>query len=351
MRKSGKFIVLTILAVAILWFFSRGLNWAEVWQSLQKADIWQVFLATLIICAGYLFRAYRWQTLLAPITPASIRELFATTTVGYAAVFLVGRAGELVRPMWLPMRDRRVRPSAAFVTIGLERVLDLLALVVLSAVNFVWYTAPAGREAEFEYIRRLGYLMLVGAVVGVIALVVFHKFSAQFNAWFEPFILKLKFLPHAVKRILISLAKSLAASLAVFKSPKELLITIFWTFVLWMAISIPTWLMLRAFDLPLGFGDAIFVMGFASIGSLVPTPGGAAGAFHAVTMSSLIFLNVDRETAAACSIVMHLVYFAPAIIFGIYYFLNGDISISRLKSLLDPTEVPEIDEREISVSG
>ena len=40
------------------------------------------------------------------------------------------------------------------------------------------------------------------------------------------------------------------------------------------------------------------------------------------------------EDAAAVSIAMHLVYFAPAVIFGLYYFFHGDISIERFRSLL-----------------
>jgi hypothetical protein len=69
------------------------------------------------------------------------------------------------------------------------------------------------------------------------------------------------------------------------------------------------------------------------VGSLVPTPGGAAGAFHAATAGGLLLLGVEREIAAAVSIVMHLVDFGPALLFGLFYFLRGDISISRLRSL------------------
>ena len=75
------------------------------------------------------------------------------------------------------------------------------------------------------------------------------------------------------------------------------------------------------------------MLGWALVGSLVPTPGGAAGAFHAATAGALIFLGVDVETAAAISIVMHLVDFGPAFIFGLVYLLRGDINLSRLRSL------------------
>ena len=70
------------------------------------------------------------------------------------------------------------------------------------------------------------------------------------------------------------------------------------------------------------------------MGSQVPTPGGAAGAFHAATAGSLQLLGVKQDQALAVSIVMHLVYFAPAVIFGLYYLVRGDISIDRFRSLL-----------------
>jgi uncharacterized membrane protein YbhN (UPF0104 family) len=112
LRKSLKFILLFLFAVFILWFFGRNLNWQEVGDSLRKANAFYLTAATLIICVGYYLRAARWKVLLEPLTETSLRELFAATTVGFAVIMVVGRAGELARPMWLSMRDRRVRAAA-----------------------------------------------------------------------------------------------------------------------------------------------------------------------------------------------------------------------------------------------
>jgi uncharacterized protein (TIRG00374 family) len=303
-------------------------------------------LATLIICFGYLLRALRWRTLLAPITETSLKELFATTTVGYAAVFLVGRIGEIVRPMWLPMRDRRVRPSAALVTLGVERIFDFASLICFFAVNLIWFNPPTGRETEFGFVRLIGNLMLAGVLVGFIGLYIYQKFSSSFIGWFERASDK-KYVPKRIRKIFLSLLKQLATSLKILKDWREVAVIVFWTLLLWFSIAVPTWLVLLAFDLPLSFTDSLFVMGFAAIGSLVPTPGGAAGAFHAATANGLIFLGIGRESAYATAFAMHLVYFAPAVFFGLYYFLNGDISIKRFKSLLDSEHaVEEIEEGE-----
>ncbi len=349
MQKSLKFILLFLFAVFIFWFFGRNLDWQSVSQSLRRADPFYLVLATLIICLGYLLRALRWRTLLAPITETSLKELFATTTVGYAAVFLVGRIGEIVRPMWLPMRDKRVRPSAALITLGVERIFDLASLICFFSVNLIWFQAPAGRETEYGYVQLVGNLMLLGVAVGFVGLYVYQKFAAQFIGWFERAADK-KFIPKRIQLILLSLLKQLATSLHVLKDWREIAAIVFWTILLWFSIAVPTWLVILAFDLPLGFSDSLFVMGFAAIGSLVPTPGGAAGAFHLATARGLMFLNINENDAAATSIVMHLVYFAPAVFFGIYYFLHGDMSVARFKSLLDSDHaVEEIEEGEKEV--
>jgi uncharacterized protein (TIRG00374 family) len=345
LRKSLKFILLFLFAVFIFWFFGRNLDWQEVTQSLRRANAFYLVLATVIICFGYLLRALRWQTLLAPITETSLKELFATTTVGYAAVFLVGRIGEIVRPMWLPMRDKRVRPSAALITLGVERIFDLASLICFFAVNLIWFTAPAGREAEFGYVKFVGNLMLAGVAIGFVGLYIYQKYSAQVIGWFERASDK-KFIPARIRKIFLSLLKQLAVSLHILKDWREIVAVVFWTILLWFSIAVPTWLVILAFDLPLNFTDSLFVMGFAAIGSIVPTPGGAAGAFHAATAGGLMFLNIEKNDAAATSIVMHLVYFAPAIIFGLYYFLHGDMSVERFKSLLDSEHAVEEVEHE-----
>lgn len=319
--------------VAIFWFFGRNLDLQEVSASLRKANPWYLLAASAIICLGYFLRAVRWQVLLGPITPSSLRELFATTTVGFTAIFFIGRMGEIVRPMWLPMRDRRVRPGAAVVTIGMERVFDLASLICFFSVSLIWFQTRAGHEAEYAYIRLVGNLMLAAAVSGIIFLLIYQWKSEPIIAWFERMTDR-KFIPTRLRSIFLSLMLQLATSLKVLRSWREIFLVSFWTVGLWFAISIPTWLVMRAFDLPLGFVDSIFVMGVASMGSLVPTPGGAAGAFHAATAGSLLLLGVAADQAAAVSIIMHLVYFAPAVVFGLYYFFHGDISFERFRSLL-----------------
>jgi glycosyltransferase 2 family protein len=335
LRKYIKFIALALVAVLIIWFFGRNLDWELVSVSLRKANPWYLGLAVLIICIGYLLRAIRWQVLLAPITESSLKELFATTTVGYAAIFFIGRAGEIVRPMWLPMRDRRVRPSAALVTLGLERIFDMASLICFFAFNLLFFTPQAGREHEFQFVEWVGWLLLAAAVAGFAALIIYQRISVRVIAWFDRFTTR-TWIPQRLQKILISVLTQLSSALAILRNWREIFWVSFWTLMLWFAIALPTWFVLLAFNLPISFSDSLFIMGFAAVSSVVPTPGGAAGAFHYATAASLVFLRPEtkHEDAAAMAIAMNLVYFAPALFFGLYYFVRGDISIERFRSLL-----------------
>src|SRR6185503_3343541 len=131
----------------------------------------------------------------------------------------------------------------------------------------------------------------------------------------------------------------LAIALRVLSNRRELAVTAGWSLLLWFSIAIANLLVFRAFGMRFGFSQVLFILGWSMVGSVVPTPGGAAGAFHAATAAGLLFLGIGREQAAGVTIILHLVDFAPAVIFGLYYFLRGDINIARLRALASTESV------------
>jgi uncharacterized membrane protein YbhN (UPF0104 family) len=176
-------------------------------------------------------------------------------------------------------------------------------------------------------------MLLVAATIGIFALVVFKRYSRQVIDWCAA---KFEHAPPLLRRaggLLTHVLEQVAGALSVLVSARSLALTVGLTALLWGIIAVVNWLVLRAFGLPFGATETLFVLGWALVGSLVPTPGGAAGAFHAATAAGLVFLGIPREEAAAISIVLHLVVFAPAVVFGLYYFLRSDVSLERLRSL------------------
>jgi uncharacterized membrane protein YbhN (UPF0104 family) len=157
---------------------------------------WRLLAAGVVtVSITYLLRAYRWRTLLAPLTEAGLRPLFASTTVGFGAVFLFGRAGEVVRPVVLPLYDHRVKPTGSFVTIMVERLCDIVAVTVLFALNLLWFPAPAGHEAQLANVRLAGLILLIIAVAGVAGLVLFERRSKRAIHWLDVRFKRWRFIP------------------------------------------------------------------------------------------------------------------------------------------------------------
>ena len=281
----------------------------------------------------------RWGAFLAPIRQARLKDLFIATTVGFGALFVFGRMGEVVRPVVLPMRDPKIRASASLVTIMVERIYDLLAVIIVFAASLLWLTPPASRAAEFDRVRVAGVVLLAAGLAGVIAIALFKRNAARITGWVKHVLENRSFIPARVTKAIVRLMEQLALALRVLVDARELAVTIGWTALIWFAIALANLLVLKSFGLEFGFTETVFVMGWALVGSLVPTPGGAAGAFHAATAGSLIFLGIAKETAAGVSIVMHLVDFGPALVFGLIYVLRGEINVAKLRTLSSPEAV------------
>jgi uncharacterized protein (TIRG00374 family) len=348
-RRYLEFIALCLLAAAIVWWFGRKLNWAEVREGLGKANWSLLAAAAIVISTTYLSRAYRWGAFLRPLGPAKLKDLFIATTVGFGVQFLVGRLGEVVRPVVLPMRDPRVRPSASFVTILIERIYDVIAVVVLFAISLLWFKPTASLANEFGRVRMVGAGLLLACIFGVFFLAWFRRRSAVFIGYLSGILNAWHFVPTRLTRGVVSLLEQLASALRVLVDARELLVTMGWTAAVWIVVVVANLLVFRAFGLPFGLTATLFVLGWSLVGSLVPTPGGAAGAFHAATAAGLIFLGVARDTAAGVAIILHLVDFGPAVIIGLFFVIRGDVSISRLRSLTTPEAVEHaVEDEEIA---
>ena len=333
-RKYVEFAFLLALAVLIIWWFGRRLDWVAVKLALEQSNWPLILVAAVIILAAYFWRAMRWQALLKPLTEASIREVWIATCVGFAAVLLVGRAGEVVRPVVLPMRDQRVRPAASFVTIMIERLYDTMTVMVLFALNLLWLKPTSDSAMHLSRARMIGFALVGGLIIAIALLIWFERSSPAAISWIDRRINVTSRLMMRLKHALLSLLEQLATALKVLSDPKLLTISIFWSLMLWGSVALANLLICRAFGIPFGISQVLFVLGSSMVGSAVPTPGGAAGAFHAATGAALVLLGVGRDQAAATAIILHLTDFGPAALFGLFYFLRGDINMKRLKALI-----------------
>jgi uncharacterized membrane protein YbhN (UPF0104 family) len=173
----------------------------------------------------------------------------------------------------------------------------------------------------------------------VVLLTWFKRRSPRVIVWLDRKVNGKSRLGARLKRAALSTLEQLATALSVMSNIRQLTFSVGLSVLLWGSVALGNLLVCRAFGLQFGISQILFVMGWSMVGSAVPTPGGAAGAFHAATGAALVLLGVAREQAAAVAIILHLVDFVPAALFGFFYFLRGDINITRLRALVSVQSV------------
>jgi len=156
-------VFVAALTVGLLWLFFRNVAFEDIGRAIAAAHPAYVGAALLVTFLTYLIRARRWQALLAPIGPTRFRTAFRTTVIGFAISFLIPRAGEVVRPYLLARRES-LPASATFATIIVERLLDLVAVLLLFGLALPFVDIDIGSDVQASG--------LIAALVALAALVV-----------------------------------------------------------------------------------------------------------------------------------------------------------------------------------
>jgi len=130
LARSGIGILISLVCVYLA---LRGVDLGQTADLLRTARLQWLGLAVVGVSADMLFRALRWQQLIAPIHPVPLRRLSGYMLVGYLANnVLPARLGELVRSHYLGDREGISR-SATLGTVVVERIVDTVVLVGIGA--------------------------------------------------------------------------------------------------------------------------------------------------------------------------------------------------------------------------
>src|SRR2546430_12999184 len=172
-----KLLVLLILTIVITVVLYRFLGWDFDW-SLFVSSLWNVqpvwlmasIVATLLT---YVARAFRWQVLLNPLKSIRMGPLISSNVLGFSAIYLVGRAGELVRPIWLT-RCEQIPLSASVATIIVERFLDTLMIIALFGWALLVVKLPAAAGHTVMLMKNTAWVMVAGSVAAMLFLFFFR---------------------------------------------------------------------------------------------------------------------------------------------------------------------------------
>jgi glycosyltransferase 2 family protein len=326
-RHSVKFIAVVAVGLCLLSWFIYQLDWIIVLKTLWSANLGLITLGAVLMLCSYALRSLRWQILLRPVGHCRWTSVFYSTVLGFAAIFFVGRVGEFIRPFSLCKREP-VEMHEGLASILIERLFDTVMVVALFGAALMIFDAPENVPAAKMLIglRFISAGMIAASALGIFGLSIYKRRAEGALSVLRR---KSARMPRRIAEPVLNLLGSVADGLTVLIDRSTLIKTVGITFLQWGLVLGFYWLTMAAFGLRVSLTQTIFVFGFAMLGSVLPTPGGAAGAFHAAAAGSLILLGVEYHRAASIAIVLHLVTFGPAVIMGLYPALRDGCDLLR----------------------
>ena len=286
----GRLLLGALLAAALLAWFFRGIDWSALGGALRAARPLPLVGLVLVTVGVYSVRAWRWGDLLAPLGRVGYADLFSATMVGFASGLLVPRAQELLRP-WLVSRRHPIPWSAGVATIILERLVDLITVLVLFAL-YLFVLPPPTAQLEgpaMDLAKGLG-IAGAGASLGALAfLLALHANAERVVGAFERLLARA---PRWLAEPLGRMLHSFSAGLAVLRAPAPHLAKIaLQSLVVWLLIALGFYLNHLAFRIDLPFHASFLLIAFLVVGVAIPTPG-MVGGFHAFSFLPILALGL-----------------------------------------------------------
>jgi hypothetical protein len=285
MFKFLKYIFSVALGVGILYLLFKHQDPIKLYQEIQKVDMKWVILSMVFGAWAYVDRGIRWGILLDGIGyKISTNNSISAVSIGYFTNLFIPRAGELSRCTALNQAEK-IPVDKLFGTIIIERLIDLIALIVLLIITLLvkssdilnfYKTILAQKQIEREANTTL---IIVFSVIILISIATYlnRKKLMQFSAFSKimNFMTGLKEGFNSIKKI---------------KNKTK-----FWfhSFSIWIMYFLMTYICFFSMHETshLTIGDGMFLLVLGGIGMIIPTPGGL-GSYHAIMMIGLYVLGV-----------------------------------------------------------
>jgi uncharacterized protein (TIRG00374 family) len=349
MSASSRKILLVIIAVAVLGFVIyrssgfinlAGFSGAKLWSVARNANPYYLLLSLVGIYVCYALRAARWQVFQTNLGPSNFWTIYRLTLAGFASIFLLGRAGEPVRPLLLA-RKERLPVADMFGLYFLERLFDTACTAVIAGLGLVLFESHAhtisgeagASTSKLEAAARTtGSLLFVG-VIGAIVFLVYLRLHGtamlerRTKPWRDAGGWRAK-----VGGILMGFARGVQT----IRTWRELALAVFYSVVHWVCVALLyVWIShsLGGRLATIGFGDALLILAFTLVGSAIQLPGVGGGSQVACFLAYTAIFGVENEPAAAAAILIWLVTFAGVALVGVPLLIHEGMSLGELKRL------------------
>lgn len=342
LQKSRRYllILLAVLVVSSLAYKFRnsialeGFRWGALAHSLHHARLSLLLLGILLTYACFAVRAMRWVRLCRWLGSARFWAVYDATLVGFTCTFLLGRAGEPIRPV-LIARKESLPMAGMFGVYILERILDIAATVVLAGSALLFFEHQGQTDPNSPLIkiaRSAGGILLTGLIVSVAFLVYFRYHGAH---WLRRKLRENKW-RHGWRGNIILLLEGFSEGLQAIRTWNDLAVLIAYTGFHWLLVALIYLSVAHAFPgqlAELSFRAAVLTLGFGMVGSAIQLPGVGGGAQVAMFLVFTLILGVEKEPAAAASIMIWVISFASCAIVGLPLLLRQGWSMGELRRM------------------
>ena len=322
-KNTLKFVASIAVMVFFLYFAFRGTDFGKLIDIMSHANYWWVLASLPVLVISHMLRAWRWEYMLRPLKKdLKFRNLFSALIVGYMMNNLLPKVGELVRPYAIGKLEG-VSRSAAFGTVLVERIFDMLSLMAVIALIPIVYSGPLT--------QRLPWLEETGIWITVVTLALFAFFSFLMLRR-DVVVRVLRFFTAKLSprraQVVERITHSFLDGFLFLKEPRHYLIIALLSVLIWGLYIVMMYLPFYAFEMPREWGAALVVQGISSIGIVVPTPA-SAGPYHYFTIQTLTKLyGVDNEVAISYATVTNAIGAIGITLIGFFYFIKDRLHLS-----------------------
>jgi hypothetical protein len=316
------------ISLVLLWWTFRKLDLSEVVGLIGQANPWLLLAAVVVATLTFPLRAIRWRYLLRlegaalPYAP-----LWHATAIGFMANNLLpARAGEVARA-YAASHLTSVRFTSALASIGVERVMDGLAMVALMALGI---TAGGFAESASQgtVVRTATFAGAIFAAALIALVVIVNQ-----PAWATTAARRVAgaLLPARWSERAVAVFEGLITGLEALRSPARVAIVVFWSLVVWTTYAASFWLCFRAFDLNVPWGGAFLLQALIGFGVAVPAAPGFWGVWEAVTVLTLSLYGIAGDHAASFAVGYHVGTFIPITLLGLWSLSRAQMQLGDLK--------------------
>lgn len=355
-------IALLILAgVVALAYHSRhkihlaDFTWKRFIASVGQANVPLLLLCLVGLYGCYAIRAVRWQRFCKYLGPTNFRNTFAGTLMGFASIFILGRAGEPVRPLILA-RKERLPVSGMFGIYFLERLCDIIAngaLACLALLVFPSRLSDAGADMNWVDGARSGGWLLFAIMIGLITVLVVYRLHGAaivdrgLERWHNAGGFQSRF---------ASAITGVSEGLQAIRTPADTWMAIFYTAAHWCLAALIYLGVAKAFpaDFPtteMNFSGAMLLLAVTLVGSVLQLPGVGGGAQIAAFIGLTKIFGVEQEPAIAIAVTLWIITFAGSTLAGVPLLIHEGLSMGELRKLAREEAEAEEAGQHISVPG